>query len=111
MARPIKLVEGGASGGVLTLMAEPAASLFLQHEARALCARINVYLGRVAIQRLKFVPGSIHETAKSRPKRPQAGAAPLPGDPARTFKGPESLKDSLLALASARQSPDHANRD
>src|ERR1700722_13192810 len=45
MARPLKFVEN-AAGGVLTLKAEPAASVFLQHETRTLCARINAYLGR-----------------------------------------------------------------
>src|SRR5689334_24352128 len=62
IARPLRLSEGAsggvltlraepaaASGGVLTLRAEPAAALFLQHESRALCERINGYLGRAAV--------------------------------------------------------------
>lgn len=44
IARPLKWSEG-ASGGTLTLKAEPGAALFLQHETRALCERINTYLG------------------------------------------------------------------
>ena len=48
LAQPIKLSEG-PSGGVLTLKAEPGAALFLQHESRSLCERINAYLGRPAV--------------------------------------------------------------
>jgi hypothetical protein len=40
IARPLRLSEG-PSGGVLTLRAEPAAALFLQHESRALCERLS----------------------------------------------------------------------
>ncbi|MGH6887806.1 MAG: DciA family protein [Rhizomicrobium sp.] len=99
IARPLRLSQG-ASGGVLTLRADPAAALFLQHESRALCARINAYLGRPAVERLKFVPGEIAPEPE-RPKRtyPQN---PSPRDPARDFAGPDRLKDALLALARAR---------
>ncbi len=61
IAQPLRLVSG-PSGGILTLKAEPAAAIFLQHEGRALCARINAYLGRPVVQRLRFIPGEIaHE--------------------------------------------------
>ena len=40
LAVPLKLSEG-PSGGVLTLKAEPGASLFLQHETRGVCARAS----------------------------------------------------------------------
>lgn len=99
IARPLKLGES-ASGGVLTLKAEPAAALFLQHESRALCERINAYLGRPVVRRLRFVPGDIApEPVHSRRTYPQD---PAPNDPARRFSGPDRLKDSLLRLARAR---------
>src|SRR5689334_20202472 len=39
IARPLRFSEG-ATGGVLTLRADPAASVFLQHESRVLLGRI-----------------------------------------------------------------------
>jgi hypothetical protein len=99
IARPVRLSEG-ATGGVLTLRADPAAAIFLQHESRALCARINSYLGRPAVERLKFAPGEIApEPAHPRRSYPQD---PPPRDPARAFAGPDRLKDALLALARVR---------
>jgi hypothetical protein len=100
IARPLRLSES-ASGGVLTLKAEPAASLFLQHETRTLCDRINAYLGRPAISRLRFVQGPL----ASRPVRLHLPATPPPAsatDPARRFHGSERLQTALLELARVR---------
>ena len=100
LARPIRLAEG-PSGGVLTLKAEPAAALFLQHESRALCARINSYLGRVAVVRLRFVQGTLAEPLPPLPKRPKATEPPSV-DPARRWQGPPHLGQALLNLARQR---------
>jgi hypothetical protein len=100
IARPLKWSEG-ASGGTLTLKAEPGAALFLQHETRALCERINTYLGRAAVSKLRFVQGPLPQKTIHRlaPKR----AATVPSnDPALSYKGRESLKDALVNLARAR---------
>jgi len=102
-AQPMKLSDG-PSGGVLTLKAEPAAAVFLQHETRSLCERINAYLGRPAVARLRFVNGPI----ETRPApRPRTGPAPEPpgSDPAKGFAGPDRLKAALLNLARARLRP------
>ena len=48
----------GPSGGILTLRAAPGAALFLAHEKRPLCDRINAYLGRPAVTQLKFSQGA-----------------------------------------------------
>ena len=98
-AQPVRLTDG-ASGGVLTLKADPAASVFLQHESRALCGRINAYVGAPIVHRLRFVAG---ETA-SRPGAPRRSVRrdAAPGDPARNFSGRESLREALLALAEVR---------
>jgi hypothetical protein len=103
IARPIRLSES-ASGGVLTLKAEPAASLFLQHQTRTLCERINAYLGRAAVARLRFVQGPL-ERRPSRPKASPQKGPPAAGDPARGFQGSERLKTALLELAGARRTP------
>ena len=100
LARPIRLSDS-ASGGILTLKAEPAAALFLQHESRALCARINSYLGRVAVVRLRFVQGPLAEGVPPPPKRPKP-AEPAPSDPARRWQGPTDLGHALLSLARYR---------
>jgi hypothetical protein len=100
LARPIKLSEG-SSGGVLTLKAEPAAALFLQHESRALCARINAYLGRDAVVRLRFVQGPLAPPAPPPTKRPLP-AEPPAADPVRRWQGPAGLGESLLSLARRR---------
>ncbi len=103
LARPIKLTEG-PSGGVLTLKAEPGAALFLQHETRALTERINGYLGRPAVAKLRFVQGSLTSKPKAT-TRPPAPASPPPDDPANRYRGPDSLRATLLALARQRRRP------
>jgi hypothetical protein len=97
--QPLKLSED-AGGGVLTLIAEPAAAVFLRHQSPVLCARINAYLGRPAIGRLRFVKGSVPAAPRPRPRiRAQIG----PDDPAGAFRGPDGLRSALLDLARARR--------
>jgi hypothetical protein len=107
--RPVKLSEGPA-GGVLTLKSEPGASVFLQHESRTLCERINTYLGRAAIARLRFVQGEIAARPAAAPL-PRAAAEAPATDPARGFQGPERLKEALINLARARQRPRQLRTD
>ena len=107
IARPLKLVDG-PTGGTLTLKADPAAALFLQHESRALCARINSWLGRPAVQRLRFVPGEI---APDPPRRERSRVREFAAaDPSRCFEGDERLKTALLKLARARNTHTHHGR-
>jgi hypothetical protein len=103
-AEPLKLSEG-PSGGTLTLRAEPAAAVFMQHQTRALCDRINAFLGRPAVAKLRFVNGAV--TAPPEPQRRRKPPAEAPGDdPATQFEGSEDLKAALVALARARRTPD-----
>jgi hypothetical protein len=101
LARPIKLTEG-VGGGILTLKAEPAASLFLQHETRPLTERINTYLGRQAVTKLRFVQGPLERSTRPRPLHFKSATLPA-SDPALAYEGPTGLKDALLALAKARR--------
>jgi len=101
LARPVRFSEGPL-GGVLTLKAEPGAGLFLQHDTRALTERINTYLGREAVTRLRFIQGPLLRREPPPPKRKAPPPAPT-SDPARTFHGPESVRAALLKLADARQ--------
>jgi hypothetical protein len=102
-AEPFRLSESPA-GGVLTLRAEPAASVFLQHQTRSLCERINAFLGRPAVARLRFV----HAALAPRPERPpipRPPAAAPASDPVHSFGGPDPLKAALVNLARARLRP------
>ncbi|MGN6517718.1 MAG: DUF721 domain-containing protein [Rhizomicrobium sp.] len=100
IARPLKYSEG-QSGGTLTLRAEPGASLFLQHETRQLCERINTWLGRAAVTKLRFVQSPLPQKLIHRPV-PKRSAHVPPNDPALSYKGPESLREALVNLARAR---------
>ncbi|HVV26711.1 MAG TPA: DUF721 domain-containing protein [Rhizomicrobium sp.] len=100
LALPVKLTDG-PSGGTLTLRALPGAALFLGHEKRALCARINAYLGRTAVVQIKFSQGAL--LARPVPPPPGKSPGPLPPrDPSRRFQGPEGLARALEALARRR---------
>jgi hypothetical protein len=101
LARPLRLSES-ATGGTLTLKAEPGAALFLQHESRALCARINSYLGHTAVTRLKFVQGALAAPPPPPPKRSKP-TEPATGDPARRWQGPSALGEAVLNLARSRR--------
>lgn len=101
VARPIRLTRG-ASGGVLTVLSEPAAALFLQHESRMLCERINTYLGQETVARLRFVQGHVRIADVPR-ANPQLPARAAPDDPARRFQGSERLQRALVSLARARR--------
>jgi hypothetical protein len=100
LAQPLKFSEG-PSGGTLTLRALPGAALFLAHEKRSLCERINAYLGREAVVQIKFSQGAL----SPRPPlpKPNKPAGPLPPtDPSRRYQGPEGLARALQALARRR---------
>jgi hypothetical protein len=101
LCQPLRFSEG-AGGGTLTLKALPGAALFLSHETRALTGRINDYLGRPAVARLKFVQGAF---VAPRPvpvvRRPSPD--PRAADPANAYAGPDGLRMALLHLARWRE--------
>jgi hypothetical protein len=109
IARPVRLTQG-ATGGVLTIISEPAAALFLQHESRALRERINIYLGCKAVSKLRFVQGPVQKPHVSR-ANPQLPANVAQNDPARRFQGSERLQNALLTLARARHARRHGASD
>jgi len=100
LAQPLKFSDG-PSGGTLTLRATPGAALFLAHEKRALCDRINAYLGRPAVTQLKFSQGAFLPPPPAPPSQKPAGPLP-PGDPSSRYHGPEGLAKALQALARRR---------
>jgi hypothetical protein len=102
LARPLRLSER-PNGGVLTLKAEPGAALFLQHETRPLCERINAYLGRQAVTRLRFVQGTL-AVRSAPPVRREPPGPLLPTDPVQKYHGPDGVREALRSLARARRS-------
>lgn len=100
IAQPVRLAEG-PSGGVLTLKAEPGAALFLQHEGRILCERINRFLGVPAVAKLKIVQGPLGQRPAPGPRRRRAGHLSA-NDPALGCRFPQALRDAVLRLAAAR---------
>jgi len=109
LAQPLKFSDG-PSGGTLTLRAVPGAALFLSHEKRALCERINAYLGRPAVSQLKFSQGA--PLPRTPAPKPEKAAGPLPpDDPSRRYQGPEGLARALQALARRRRSEGESRSD
>ena len=106
LARPYRFSE---KDGTLTLLAEPAAALFLGHESRTLAARINAWAGRPAVTRVKFVQGRLSQPAMPA-LPPKPGKSPQSNDPALHYQGPEALKAALQSLARWRAGhEDHDN--
>lgn len=97
LCMPLKL-----KSGVLSLKAEPASAVFLQYETRTLVERINTYLGRPVVSRLKFIQSPLARREAPPPPRPKIPDEVRPDDPVLGYCGPERLKETLLALARAR---------
>jgi hypothetical protein len=99
---PVKLVKGrnGAASSLEIRVAGPAAAI-IQHQAHEILARVNLFLGPDAVQKLRIVQGPLHRTDAAPPRR---RSAPLDAaQEAQLAKGlaeaPEGkLKDALLAL-------------
>ena len=95
IARPLRFEE---KSGILTILAEPGAALFLAHDSRQLAERINAYLGRPAVTKVKFVQGAVSQPVPP-PKPARPGPAPKGDDPVYKYSGPDALKTALKSLA------------
>jgi hypothetical protein len=100
---PVKLTKG-RNGGPSSLeirVAGPAAAI-IQHQAHEILARVNLFLGAEAVQRLRIVQGPLQRPAptSTRPRRlpplDAAEEAKLARDMAAAPDG--RLKDALTAL-------------
>ena len=100
---PVKLVKGrnGGSSSLEIRVAGPSAAI-IQHQAHEILARVNLFLGPDAIQKLRIVQGPLQRTEAAPP--PHRREAPLDAaEEARLAEGlaaapPGKLKDALLAL-------------
>jgi hypothetical protein len=100
---PVKLVKG-RNGGPSSLeirVAGPSAAI-VQHQAHEILARVNLFLGADAVQRLRIVQGPLHRTETPLPPRrrlPPLDAAQEAELAAGLAAAPDGkLKERLLAL-------------
>jgi hypothetical protein len=101
---PVKLTRG-RSGGPSSLeirVAGPAAAI-IQHQAHEILARVNLFLGADAVQKLRIVQGPLQNkyeaAAKPRRRLPPLDAAAEAGLQAELAAAPSGkLKTALLAL-------------
>jgi len=101
---PVKLVKG-RNGGPSSLeirVAGPSAAL-IQHQAHEILARVNLFLGAEAVQKMRVVQGPLRgasEPQRPPPRRPKpldaAEEAKLAAELAEAPEGP--LKRALLQL-------------
>ncbi len=100
---PVKLTKG-RNGGPSSLeirVAGPSAAI-IQHQAHEILARVNLFLGAEAVQKLRIVQGPLQrpsapmQTRTRRPPLDAAQEADLAHDLAAAPEGP--LKAALLAL-------------
>ncbi|HXJ01472.1 MAG TPA: DUF721 domain-containing protein [Micropepsaceae bacterium] len=92
IARPAKW-QDGPEGATLTLKCEAGAVVFLQHQTRELTDRLNAYLGRGRIVRLKLVAGRLASAPE-----PPAHPAPKSDISTETL----ALSDAISRLAKVR---------
>jgi hypothetical protein len=89
---PVKLVKGrnGAPSSLEIRVAGPSAAV-IQHQAHEILARVNLFLGADAVQKLRIVQGPLRATAEP-PPPPLKRAVPL--DAAQEAKLAASLADA-----------------
>ncbi|WP_293906702.1 DciA family protein [Phenylobacterium sp.] len=99
---PVKLVRSRSRGAssLEIRVAGPAAAI-IQHQAHEILARVNLFLGAEAVQKLRIVQGPLRRVEQPPPKRRSAPLdaaleARLAADLAGTPEG--KLKDALMAL-------------
>jgi hypothetical protein len=90
---PVKLVKG-RNGGPSSLeirVAGPSAAL-IQHQAHEILARVNLFLGADAVQKLRIVQGPLRAAADAPAAPPRKRAVPL--DAAQEAQLAASLADA-----------------
>jgi hypothetical protein len=102
---PVKLVKGrnGAPSSLEIRVAGPSAAL-IQHQAHEILARVNLFLGAEAVQKLRIVQGPLRPAAEGVAAAPRRRAVPLDAAQEATLaqalaEAPEGrLKEALMKL-------------
>ena len=85
------------SGTSLTIACRGPVAMELQYMAPQLMERINAHLGRITVEKLRFVQDELVRPPPAATPRPKEPPAPVPGLP------PGPLHDALAALGQAVQ--------
>jgi hypothetical protein len=100
---PVKLTKPRGGGpGSLEIRVAGASAALIQHQAPEIVARVNLFLGEGAVNKLRIVQGPLRQTAEAKPVRKRAAPldagqeAALAKSLADTPDGP--LKAALLSL-------------
>jgi hypothetical protein len=100
---PVKLTKGrGGAPSSLEIRVAGASAAIIQHQAHDILARVNLFLGADAVQKLRIIQGPLRGGVEAKPARRRK--APLDaGAEAKLAEGlaaqPDGkLKDALLAL-------------
>lgn len=107
VSRPQKLTRGRAGqGATLELRVPGPAALLVQHQAEEILARVNLYLGAGAVERLRIAQGPIKPLPEpvarpARPAKPPLSAAEEAELKAGVQSAPEDLADALIRLGRA----------
>ena len=106
VARPVRC-RAGAGGLVLTIRCEPAASVFLQHETRALLERVNAFLGARAVARIQVVTGAL-SAEPALPPRPKLRTFPPENGQLRPLENALKRLDFLRGSVARKRPPARA---
>jgi hypothetical protein len=101
---PVKLVKGrnGSPSSLEIRVAGPSAAV-IQHQAHDILARVNLFLGSDAVQKLRIVQGPLRAQEKAVPTAPRRRAAPLDAaKEAQLAKGLAEAPDGPLKEALTR---------
>lgn len=90
------------SGGTLTLSCTGPIALELQHLSEQLVARINGHVGRIVVERLRFVQDAVSAPPPPTPKPRRAKPMKVAG------MAPGPLHDALVALGAAVRDSERA---
>ena len=118
VTRPQKLTKGkGGQPGVLELRVAGAAALLVQHQSEDILARVNLFLGPGAVDRLRIAQGPVKPPSDmaAAPKR-RAAAPPLSAHEEAALKAsldsaPDALKGPLERLGRAVLGDPEKGRD
>lgn len=108
VTEPVKLTRARANaGGVLELRVAGAAALLVQHQSAEIIARVNLFLGDGAVEKLRISQGPVRGLVDpASPVRRRSVARPLDAaaeaELARSVdRAPEGLKAALMKLGRA----------
>lgn len=108
VTRPQKLTRGrGGKGATLELRVAGPAALLVQHQAADILARVNLFLGEGAVERLTIAQGPVAPLPSSATPRPRRRVdPPLPADveaelQASVETAPAPLRAALAELGRA----------